>query len=335
MLKYCVAALGSLAAVAAWTPVAAADFAAIFAYSRVADERQPAWSIESEQLDDHIAALKSGGFKVLPLTEVVAAFEAGRELPERSVAITVDEASQNFLTQAWPRLRDAGLPVTVFVAADQADRGGPEYLGWSQIRELAASPLVTIGLLGASRGHLARLGAADIAAELTRATERFRSQLGKAPELLVWPLGEASAAAMDAAKAAGIRAAFGQHSGPAWAKAERRFLPRFPLTKSFGDVDRFRTAANSVPLRLSDITPADPLVKANPPAFGFTLDDEQAAAGLTCFTGHDGKARLEQLGPRMEVRMARPIPAGRGRLSCIAPALDGRSRWFGWMFAVE
>ncbi|MFD2233907.1 polysaccharide deacetylase family protein [Phaeospirillum tilakii] len=313
-------------------PVRAADSAVVLLYHRFDDDRVAALNTTSDQLASHIAELKSGGFTVLPLPEIAHALREGRRLPDKTVAITVDDASYGFYSRAWPLLRDAGLPVTLFVATDEIDHGG-ETLGWSQLRELRAEG-VTIGSLGAARLRFPRVGVEAAAADLGRAQSRFAQELGTAPDLFAWPGGEADAISIALVRQAGFLAAFGQHSGALWRGFNPYYLPRFIMIGAHGELDRFRLVVRSLPLPAVDLTPADPVVRVNPPAFGFTLAEEiPGIAALSCYASHEGQVRVEQLGPRIEVRMTKPIPPGRARLNCTLPTLDGRWRWFGWQFA--
>ncbi|MCG8512414.1 MAG: chitin deacetylase, partial [Rhodospirillales bacterium] len=89
-----------------------------------------------------------------------------------------------------------------------------------------------------------------------------------------------------------------------------------------------------LPLPVSEVTPADPLVGGqNPPAIGFTVDESVDGLNrLTCFISPD-KARMERLGERrFEVRVDTPFAKGRTRLNCTLPASDGRWRWYGRQF---
>jgi len=325
------AALIGLAALLATSGARAADSAAILLYHRFDDDRLSALNTTTEQLAAHIADLKSGGYAVLPLAEIVAAMQSGHALPDKAVAITIDDASASAYAKAWPLFRKAGLPVTLFVATDEIDRGG-ESLTWVQLREMVAQG-AAIGAQGAQRQHMARASAEAITADLARARTRFEKELGGAPTLFAWPWGEASTQAAILVHDAGYVAAFGQHSGAAWAKADPYFLPRFALTSAYAEIGRFRLAVRSAPLPAVDISPADPAITVNPPAFGFTLaEDVPGIEALSCFASHQGPVKIERLGPRVEVRMSKPIPPGRGRLNCTVPTLDGRWRWFGWQF---
>lgn len=329
------AALCGLAAQAA-APACAADSAVVLTYNRFGEDRLPATNTRPDQLDAHIAELKSGGYTVLPLPQVVEAVRTGKPLPDKAVALTLDDTALSVWQVAWPKLKAAGLPVTLFVVTDEIDRDGPDRLNWDNLREMVASGLVTIATKGATHSHLPTQATAIIADDLARARARLEAELGQAPALFAWPYGEMSRDAAEVVRAAGFTAAFGQHSGPVWSKSDPFFLPRFALNETYGEAERFRLAARSLPLPAVDITPDDPKLGANPPAFGFTLSPEVPGAELlACYTSHEGRAIIERLGPRIEVRMSKPLPTGRSRINCTAPTLEGRWRWFGWQFFVE
>jgi hypothetical protein len=174
--------------------------------------------------------------------------------------------------------------------------------------------------------------------DVARANARFAAELGRRPRLFAYPYGEASLEVAEVVRAAGFDAAFGQHSGVAWTGGELFYLPRFAMNEKYGDMARFRTAVNALPLAVTDLTPADPLIGAdNPPAVGFTVTVPAAGLGrLTCYASHSGRTRLERLaGGRVEVRMAAPMPRGRTRLNCTLPAVEaGRWHWFGRQYYV-
>jgi peptidoglycan/xylan/chitin deacetylase (PgdA/CDA1 family) len=64
-------------------------------------------------------------YHVVTMAEVLAAYHHGAALPPRAVLITFDDAYCDFAEQAWPLLKQHGLPVTLFVPTafpDQPDR---------------------------------------------------------------------------------------------------------------------------------------------------------------------------------------------------------------------
>ena len=129
----------------------------------------------------------------------------------------------------------------------------------------------------------------------------------------------------------GFRVAFGQHSGVLHSMADKFYLPRFAMNEAYGGIDRFRLAVNALPLVVVDITPADPLIRINPPAFGFTVKSKAKhnLNRLACYLSGRGKLPVVRLGNRIEVRPTLPFPPGRARINCTLPGPDKRWRWFG------
>lgn len=312
----------------------AADSAVVLMYHRFGEADYPSTNVTIDQFEAHLGELTRGGYTVLPLPEIVNAIRDGRALPDRSVAITIDDAYQSVYTEAWPRLRRLGFPFTLFVATAPIDRGFERYMSWDQIRELKAAG-VTIGSQTASHLHMAASAPDRNRSDLEHASDRFTTELGATPEYFAYPFGEASAEVQQVVREFGFRAAFGQHSGVTHATADPYYLPRFPLNEAFGDLSRFQLVASTLPLPVSDLTPIDPTLATNPPSFGFTLASDIPNAGaLACFASDQGQTRLERLGPRIEVRLDEPFAAGRARINCTVPAGDGRWRWFGMQYYV-
>ncbi|WP_051341385.1 polysaccharide deacetylase family protein [Azospirillum halopraeferens] len=313
------------------------DAAVVFAYNRFGEDPTPASSIRLDQFEAHLDELTSDDYTVLPLPAIVEALRAGRPLPDRAVAITIDDASRSFLTEAWPRLRQAGLPFTLFVATDPVDRRAATHMTWDELRRLAGQPGVTIGALGATAMPLVDRPADQVRAELRRMAGRLRAELGVRPTLFAYPQGEYSTAVRAlVAEELEVAAAFGLQSGVVYGGADRQALPRFVMTEAFGSVERFRLAANALPLPVMDMTPEDPVLTVNPPLPGFTVAaDVGDLSQLACFASGQGRATLERVADdRIEVRVAEPFAPGRARLNCTLPTADGRWRWFGMQFVV-
>lgn len=319
-------------------PLAAAESAVTFLYQRFGDPRFPDASIEVAQFEAHLGAIARGDFNVAPLDAVVAAFRRRDTLPERTIALTIDDADASVYSVAWPRLRKAGIPFTLFVSTDAVDAARPGYLTWDQIRELAASG-VTIGNQTASLAHLPALDLEAKGREIARANQRFNEELGFVPRLFAYPFGAYGQADKRVVKELGFEAAFGQHSGVGHPDADLYGLPRFVMTAEYGSLERFRLAANALPLYVDDLTPTETVLRPadNPPSFGFTLAEDQGAAkDLACYASNRTEPlRLERLGERrVEARLAVPFAPGRARINCTLPARDGRWRWLGLQFYI-
>jgi len=86
-------------------------------------------------LNGVIELLNEHGFEILPLDEVPARLESKR--PKRPFAVlTFDDGYRDTLEYAWPILKRHGLPWSIFIVPDFADRRGQ--LWWLELEESIA-----------------------------------------------------------------------------------------------------------------------------------------------------------------------------------------------------
>lgn len=314
----------------------AADGGVVLMYHRFGEDDLPSTSVTVEQFDAHLEELVSGPYAVMPLADLVAAVRAGRPVPDRAVAITVDDAYRSLYEVAWPKLRDAGLPFALFLSTRSIDRGAPGFMTWDQIRELHAAG-VEIGSQTVTHLHMADADYTRNLDELRQSAARIADETGSRPRFVAYPYGEASAEAQQAARDAGYEAGFGQHSGVLFPQADFFYLPRYPINMTYGGQDRFRRVIETLPLAVTDLVPSDPKLADNPPDFGFTVADPGGIpVGLACYHSQFGRVEgLETLGTRrVELRFDQAFPPGRNRINCTAPGPEGRWRWFGMQYYV-
>ena len=252
-----VAVVAALLAAAHAPSARAADAvpgAVVLMYHRFGEDDIPSTNIRIEQFERHLEELRSGRYNVAPLDEVVDSLARRRALPPRTVAITIDDAYASIYQEAWPRLRAAGLPFTVFVATDPVDRGLRGFMSWAALRQLAAGG-ATIANHTASHLRMATEEDAVNRREIAHAQQRIVDEIGHAPSLFAYPYGEYSDRTIELVEEAGFAAAFGQHSGVSHALANPFELPRFALNETYGEIGRFRLVVNTLPLPVHDVTP--------------------------------------------------------------------------------
>ena len=331
---------GALAAlpVALASNAATGSSAVVLMYHRVGEQRAPSTNIRLDQFDAHLKVIAERGLNVLPVTEILTALRKGRDLPDRTIGLTFDGGFLSFYTEAWPRLREAGLPFTLFIATDAVDKGKDGYMAWDQIREIARGG-GTVASQTASGRQMPFLGREDNDRDIRTALRRLEEELGQRPQIFAYPYGAMSRAARDAVAEAGFEAAFGQHSGVLHPGSPMHFLPRFPMNEVHGGAERFRLAAGALPLEVVDVTPSDVYLGSgrNPPFMGFTVTGKALPYIdlLTCYTSGQGKVRIERIGSaRVELRFDGAFRPGRPRLNCTMPAKQGRWRWYGTQFLV-
>jgi len=310
----------------------AADHASILMYHRFGETKYPTTNIRLEQFDAHLERLQNGDFTVWPLPRIVEYLQSGQPLPDRTVAITIDDAYQSVYQEAWPRLQALDMPFTLFVATQPIDANRYGYMTWDQIRELQSAG-VTIGSQTRTHPHMHQISIERSKNEIAESNARFIAELGLRPALFAYPYGEYDMQVIQAVMDAGFIAAFGQNSGIAHGYNGFYELPRFAMNEQYGTLSRLDLAINGLPLKVDQITPEDVILDQNPPIYGFTLaPDMDKPKQLRCFNSIYGKLDVTIMGPRAEIRLPGPLNGKRARINCTMPGYDGRWRWFGRQF---
>ena len=314
----------------------AADYATVLMYHRFGESKYPSTNIRIEQFEAHLNVLGNGDYTVWPLGKIVNHLQQNLDLPDKTVAITIDDAYLSVFTEARPRLKAYDFPYTVFVATQPVDRGQKGYMSWDQIRTLQDEG-VQIGSQTRSHPHMHEISINDAKDELKISNDRFLEEIGQRPKLFAYPYGEYNLDIIELVKQAGFDSAFGQNSGIAHAYNGFFELPRFAMNERYGTIDRLQLAIDGLPLKVDQIVPEDVVLddSNNPPNYGFTLASDIANdRQLRCFNSTYGKLEVNILGPRAEIRLPGPFAKGRARINCTMPGGDGRWRWFGRQFLI-
>lgn len=313
----------------------AADHATILMYHRFGEDKYPTTNVRIEQFEEHLEILASGEYSVWPLQDIISNLQAGKPVPDRTVAITIDDAYLSVYKVAMPRLKARGFHATLFVATRPVDRDLRNYMDWDQLREWQAAGF-DIGSQTQTHPHMHRQSIEVNREELKVSNDRFLAELGIRPTLFAYPYGEYNLGVIDLVKAAGFEAAFGQNSGVAHGYDGFFELPRFAMNEQYGNRERLELAINGLPLKVGEIVPADVVLSENPPLYGFTLaSDMDQERQLRCFNSKYGKLDVAIIGRRAEIRMPGPLVGKRARVNCTMPGPEGRWRWFGRQFLTE
>jgi peptidoglycan/xylan/chitin deacetylase (PgdA/CDA1 family) len=146
-------------------------------------------------LERHIRWLTSGRVAVLPLEELLA-----RADERNALAITFDDGFANFRTEAWPRLKESGLPITLFVPTGFVGKtntwgevpGGRmprlSILDWPTLAHLQEEG-VTLGAHSRTHPDLRALDIDALQEEVEGSLEDLRRETGRRPEAFAYPYG--------------------------------------------------------------------------------------------------------------------------------------------------
>ena len=303
-------------------------------YHKFGVSKFPSTSVTIEQFDDHLKELSKTKYSVEPVEFIIDTIINDGDLPKNTIGISIDDADKSFYEVGWPKFKEMGFPVTLFVNTSTIHKNNKNYLNWDQIRELVNEG-VSIGAHSHSHYHMADLSFDEVRDEIEISNNIFLKELGSIPPLFAFPYGEANEEIINLLKEYKFKVAFGQHSGVINETSNLYYLPRFSLNERYAEIDRVKFAANAKGLGIYDFIPTDPTISENPPYIGFSLLDEKLVPSIDCFV-FDSKGQVEKelfkFNERIEIRLKRKLTEGRSRVNCTAKGSDNQWRWFGHQF---
>lgn len=310
--------------------------AVILAYQNIGQDNAPENNLRIEQFNDHLEEIKRADYNVISMPELIAALKAQTPLPEKTIVITFEGALRSAYENGMKPLLANNIPFTVFFSGSQT--AYENHLDWKELRALSKNKHVTLGILPANYNHITQLPPAEQKRQINKARADFAQNIGIETAYFSYPFGEVSNALKDIVKTQNFEAAFGLQSGPAFTGSDLRMLPRFSMTESYGDLERFRMITKALPLPVKGVKPSDPYLTTKPPAIGFTLPEalQPDIANISCFISNQEKPQIETIGPRVEIRALMPLDTERTRINCTLPAPkdaddNPRWRWFGML----
>lgn len=321
-------------------PSHAADQIVILQYHHVDHDTPAATSITPDVFDQHLQYLQDHDYVVVPLEASINALRNGEPLPDKAVAITVDDGYRSVYTEIYPRMKKLQWPFTVFINPAAHDTASRHYLGWEQIREMSQSGVVFANHTN-SHLHMLRMLPQEtesqwllrVKTDIQTAQQRLHDELGQAPMLFVYPYGEHNPALRKLVSELGY-IGFGQQSGPAGPHADFSVVPRFPMAAGFASMKRFPEKLNSRPFQVISVAPENPVLPGDDalPELKLNLGDgDFHRNSVSCYISGQGRGQVTWIDSTLVVRANRPLPAGRSRFNCTAPSNDhGGFYWYSY-----
>ena len=199
------------------------------------------YTLSADRFREHLEYLRDRGYGSLTISEAAARLDGKTPRPGQSVALTFDDAFEDFATVALPLLLEFQTKATLFVptafvggTSTWLDREGESQrriASWSQLREIVAAG-IECGAHSHSHPELDRLPAAELEEEIRVPKALLEQHLGREAASFAYPFGYHSRAVRRAVEAAGYRAACAVGETSASPRCDPLAIPR--LTVPFG-----------------------------------------------------------------------------------------------------
>jgi len=331
----------ALLAAGAALPAQAIESAVALQYHHFGSDTPRSTSVTVEEFEQHLDYLEEHDFVVWPIEKIVAHFQKGLDIPERCVAITIDDGYVSVFTEAFPRLYARGWPFTVFLSTEPIELGLDGYMTWEQIKEMREAGIKFANHTH-THAHLVRRRDGESEAEWRlRVTDDIRAcrtlllnELYASSDIVAYPYGEYDVALRDLVRELGY-VGVGQQSGPIGMHSDFGALPRFPMSGPYADIEQFAPKVHSLPFPLVSVEPVDPVLAADEarPVLRVTLGlGTYAMDQFACYAGAQGRIPVRWVDREkriLEVQAPEALPMGRSRYNLTAPhESENRYFWF-------
>ena len=186
-------------------------------------KRQTGLTVTPEDFRKNLEYLKSNNYTVVSLSDLVAFFDSGKDLPVKAVVITLDDAYEDNYSQMWPILKEFGFKATIFIPTGLIQN--PDYLSWNQMKEMSSAGLIYFG--NHTWSHHSSSGTSEVLEkEISLADTQLAEHGENQSKIFAYPYGNPSSGAKVVLQKLDYKIAFTTVHGSIQCKGKRYELPR-------------------------------------------------------------------------------------------------------------
>lgn len=222
----------------------------VLCYHRLEGKAGGSLSIEPALFEKQMQDIKDSGLAVISMQDFLAWRRGEKNIPPKSVIITIDDGYVSGYEVGWPILKKYGYPFTMFVYLDYINRGGKS-MTWDQLAEMRDAG-VEIGCHSVSHQDLRRkpskfTGTYEdwLKDEFERSKKVIEERLGIRCATFAYPFGLHNTKVQEAAKTAGYEASFTTYGQRLGMTTNALTLGRYDVTtKDARGTDSFSVAVS-------------------------------------------------------------------------------------------
>jgi len=307
-------------------------------YHRFNENKYPSTNIRNEIFIEHLKEINNLGIEFITFKKFEEIIKTNMD--KNYLLLTIDDAFESFYLNAWPILKSKKIPFIIFVSTREIGKYG--YMTWKQIKEVAASNLVTIGNHSHSHDYLIDWNDDSIKSDLETSIKIFKNELGYSPKIFAYPFGEYSINLKKIVSDLNFEFAFGQHSGVIDPTKDFLEMPRFPINEKYGELKRFKSILQTLPFPYESITPENRYLNKdnNPPEIKIKFFENLININnISCYSNEGNvwkKSDIQFISKNeLVILLKEKFKSERGRINCSLREEDGKWRWLGIQYVIK
>lgn len=182
----------------------------IFMYHDILPEKKVFFDVTPDELRQHFELIRQQHLNPITLDQLVTHLRTGLPLPPKPILLSFDDGYAGHYQHVFPMLKEFGYPASfaIFTAKLDGTVVGRSTVTWEQVKEMAASPLVTIASHSVTHpADMRAMTSEQITQELTESKRLLEENLGLLVRYFVYPAGYYNQAILNAVAQAGYTAA--------------------------------------------------------------------------------------------------------------------------------
>jgi peptidoglycan/xylan/chitin deacetylase (PgdA/CDA1 family) len=186
----------------------------VLTYHKFSKNSADAMTVTESAFEEQMRFLKQNGYRVISMDNFFDFLDFKRQIPEKSVVITIDDGWRSTYDVAFPILKKYGYPAALFVYTDLINLN-EKTLDWDLIREMAKNG-IDIQCHTKTHRNLDTRGSHEsfreyfeaVKKELTESAQVIKRRLNIDPKYLAYPYGDTNHLVVALLVKLGYRGAF-------------------------------------------------------------------------------------------------------------------------------
>lgn len=185
----------------------------VLVYHGFSEKKSGKTMVSRYNFDAQMNYLKKNGYHIISLDQLLNFIDYKEQIPEKSVAITLDDGWRSIYNIAFPILKKYGFPATFFIYTDFI--GGGKAMSWKDIKEITENGFdvqcqtkTHRNLTALKKNESFRTYFKDLEIEMRYPQKLIKKKLNQECKYLAYPYGKTNDLVIAVLKKEGYRAAF-------------------------------------------------------------------------------------------------------------------------------